>query len=63
MTPPRPRKSCSASPALPPFGRREFDFADLDRWLDFTEQAIRRVQRVLEQQELAGTGTSGQGES
>ena len=38
------------SPALPPFGRREFDFADLDRWLDLTEQAIRRAQRVLEQQ-------------
>ena len=38
------------SPPLPAFARREFDFADLDHWLDLTEQAIRRVQRVLEQQ-------------
>ena len=35
------------SPPLPPFTRREFDFTDLDRWLDLTDQAIRRVQRVL----------------
>jgi hypothetical protein len=38
------------SPPLSPFAHREFDFSDLDRWLDLTEQAIRRVQRVLEQQ-------------
>ena len=37
------------SPAAARTGR-EFDFADLDRWLDLTDQAIRRVQRVLEQQ-------------
>ena len=35
------------SPPLPAFDRRKFDFADLDRWLDLTDQAIRRVQRVL----------------
>ena len=37
-----------ASPALPPFARREFDFADIDRLFDLTDQAIRRVQRLLE---------------
>ena len=31
------------SPALPPFARREFDFADIDRLFDLTDQAIRRV--------------------
>ena len=36
------------SPALPPFARREFDFADIDRLFDLTDQAIRRVQRLLE---------------
>ena len=35
------------SPPLPPFANREFDFADLDRWLDLTDQAIRRAERVL----------------
>ena len=49
------------SPALPPFGRREFDFGDLDRWLDLTEQAIRRVQRVLEQEGLFTIEASGRG--
>ena len=37
------------SPPLPPFERREFEFGELDRWLDFADQAIRRVQRVLEE--------------
>jgi hypothetical protein len=35
------------SPPLPPLARREFDFCDLDRLLDLTDQAIRRAQRVL----------------
>ena len=51
----------SPSPPLPPLAPREFDFADLDRWLDLTEQAIRRVQRVLEQQELLAIEASGRG--
>ena len=36
------------SPPLPPLERREFDFSDIDRLLDLADQAIRRVQRVLE---------------
>ncbi len=36
------------SPPLPPLARREFDFSELDRLLDLTDQAIRRAQRVLE---------------
>ena len=36
------------SPPLPPFARREFDFSELDRLLDLTDQAIRRAQQVLE---------------
>ena len=51
----------SPSPPLPPLAPREFDFADLDRWLDLTEQAIRRVQRVLEQQGLLAIEASGRG--
>jgi hypothetical protein len=35
-------------PALLPFAPREFDFADIDRLLELTDQAIRRVQRLLE---------------
>ena len=35
------------SPPLPPLARREFDFSELDRLLDLTDQAIRRAQRVL----------------
>jgi hypothetical protein len=34
---------------LPPLARREFDFSELDRLLDRTDQAIRRAQTVLEQ--------------
>jgi hypothetical protein len=36
------------SPPLPPLERRAFDFSDIDRLLDLTDQAIRRAQRVLE---------------
>ncbi|HEY1431107.1 MAG TPA: hypothetical protein VGF39_05705 [Stellaceae bacterium] len=36
------------SPPLPPLERREFEFGELDRWLDLADQAIRRAQRVLE---------------
>jgi hypothetical protein len=32
---------------LPPRARQEFDFSDLDRLLDLTDQAIRRAQNVL----------------
>lgn len=51
----------SPSPRLPPLERREFDFSDLDRWLDLADQAIRRVHRVLEQQELVATKGAGKG--
>jgi hypothetical protein len=44
------------SPPLPLFARREFDFADLDRWLELTDQAIRRVQRVLGQYSSSPAG-------
>jgi hypothetical protein len=37
------------SPPLPPRARKEFEFGELDRWLDFTDQAIRRTRRVLEE--------------
>jgi hypothetical protein len=37
------------SPPLAPLERKEFEFAELDRWLDLADQAIRRVQRVLDQ--------------
>jgi hypothetical protein len=36
------------SPPLPPLACREFDFSELDRLLDLTDQAIRRAQEVLE---------------
>ena len=35
-------------PPLPPFERREFEFGELDRWLDLADQAIRRAQHLLE---------------
>jgi hypothetical protein len=38
-----------ASPRLPPLERREYEFGELDRWLDLAEQAIRRTQRVLDE--------------
>jgi hypothetical protein len=37
------------SPPLPPLERKEFDFGELDRWLDLADQAIWRTRRVLEQ--------------
>ena len=37
------------SPPLPPLERREYEFGDLDRWLDLADQAIRRTQRVLDE--------------
>jgi hypothetical protein len=36
------------SPPLPALERREFEFGELDRWLDLADQAIRRAQHVLE---------------
>ena len=36
------------SVALPPLERSELQFAELDRWLDLADQAIRRVQRIVE---------------
>jgi hypothetical protein len=36
-------------PPLPPLERREYEFGELDRWLDLADQAIRRVQRVLDE--------------
>jgi hypothetical protein len=36
------------SPPLPRLQREEFEFGELDRWLDLADQAIRRAQRVLE---------------
>jgi hypothetical protein len=44
------------SPPLPPLERKEFDFGELDRWLDLADQAIRRAQRTL--QSYAGPATS-----
>jgi hypothetical protein len=38
------------SPPLLPFERQKFDFGDIDHWLDLTDQAIRRAQRVLDAQ-------------
>jgi len=37
------------SPPLPPLERTEYEFGDLDRWLDLADQAIRRTQRVLDE--------------
>jgi hypothetical protein len=34
-------------PPLPPLERREYEFGELDRWLDLADQAFRRAQRVL----------------
>ena len=38
------------SPPLPPLERQQFDFSDIDRLLDLTDQTIRRTQRVLDAQ-------------
>jgi hypothetical protein len=37
------------SPPLPPLERSEFEFGELDRWLDLADQAIWRTRRVLEE--------------
>ena len=34
---------------LPPLERREYEFGELDRWLDLADEAIRRTQRVLDE--------------
>jgi hypothetical protein len=36
------------SPPLPPLERREYEFAELDSWLDLADQAIRRAQQLLQ---------------
>jgi hypothetical protein len=36
------------SPPLLPLERQQFDFSDIDRLLDLTDQAIRHAQRVIE---------------
>ena len=36
------------SPPLPRLQREEFEFGELDRWLDIADQAIRRTQRILQ---------------
>jgi hypothetical protein len=36
------------SPPLPPLERKEFEFGELDRWLDLADQAIRRAERILQ---------------
>jgi hypothetical protein len=38
----------SPSSPLPRLERREFQFGDLDRWLELADQAIRRTQHVLQ---------------
>jgi hypothetical protein len=47
------------SPPLPRSQREEFEFGELDRWLDLADQAIRRAQGVLEAH--APSPTSGTG--
>ena len=36
------------SPPLPPLERQEYEFGELDCWLDLTDQAIRRAQALLQ---------------
>jgi hypothetical protein len=47
------------SPPLPPLERREFEFGELDRWLDLADQAIRRAQHVLEEHAAAASSPTG----
>ena len=49
------------APPLPPLERRKFDFSEIDRLLDLTDQAIRRVERVLELQVKVTTVDVGTG--
>jgi hypothetical protein len=51
--PPAMAPLLAPSPPLPTLERREFEFGELDRWLDLADQAIRRALRVLEQQTTA----------
>jgi hypothetical protein len=44
-------------PPLPPLERREYEFGELDRWLDLADQAIRRAQRLV--QKHSGTAMPG----
>ena len=46
------------SPPLSPLERQKFDFSDIDRLLDLTDQAIRRTQSVLDGFALPGAGRS-----
>jgi hypothetical protein len=43
------------SPPLPPLERREYEFGEVDRWLDLADQAIRRAQRVLDETVQVGS--------
>ena len=43
-----PPPALAPSPPLPRFQREEFEFCELDRWLDLADQAIRRTQRILQ---------------
>ena len=52
-SPPTIASLLTRSPPLPPLERREFEFGELDRWRDLADQAIRRAQRLLEQQAAA----------
>ena len=54
---PEPSPVLTPSPPLPALARHEFDFSDLDRLLDLTDQAIRHAQRVLEVHAKAPPGT------
>lgn len=46
------------SPALPALERREFEFGELDKWLDLADPAMPRTQRALELH-AAALGRSG----
>ena len=43
-----PPPALAPSPPLPRLQREEFEFCELDRWLDLADQAIRRTQRILQ---------------
>jgi hypothetical protein len=45
----RERVEATPSPPLPPLERREYEFGELDRWLDLADQAIPRAQRIVEE--------------
>jgi hypothetical protein len=58
-SPPAMGPLLAPSPPLPPLERREFEFGELDRWLDSADQAIRRAQRVLEGYGASTTAAAG----